>query len=536
MKELCNGTKGLEVELSLRTDTEFFKSAETESIEHDKRAKLFLKNFCGIAYSGQIGFPPDFYDGAVEDITGFDQEEFSQGSPQWRNIVHEDDVAIYDSMMKQLQETHEYVSQIEYRIIHRSGRVRWVRNYSSNHCDASGKLACYGGAIYDITEQKEIEAGIAKMKNLESIGILAGGIAHDFNNLLMAITGYISLAKAKITDDDKAYQLLTEAENISFSGKDLTQQLITFSRGGEPSKRTIHLDSLLTNLIEPLLHGSNTVCKYDIPENLRPIEADEEQLRRAIRNIVTNAKESMPAGGQILVRAANRKIEEKNNVPLSKDDYIEISITDEGTGIPRDCLSKVFDPYFTTKPMGAQRGKGLGLAVVYSILKKHGGCVTVESETSRGTTFRLYFPAARDPISLKLVNKSFIRKNGRRILFMDEEEIVREVAGQIIQGIGYRPVLARHGVEAIEIYKHEKLQGSPFEVVILDLTVKNGMGGKEALEELFSIDPDIRAIVSSGYINDPVIARYKDYGFAGAITKPYKAKELKELIEKVVRQ
>jgi len=386
------------------------------------------------------------------------------------------------------------------------------------------------------TDHKQTETELIKMINLESIGTLAAGLAHDFNNLLMAVTGYISLAKTRLHPEDKAYALLSEAERISFLGKDLTQQLITFSKGGEPVKKIISLHKLIKETAETTLSGSNIKCKYTLPENLYQIEGDDAQIRQVINNIVVNSKEAMPHGGTITIRAANIFVKPVDKIPLPEGDFIKISIEDKGIGISEENLFKIFDPYYTTKILGVQKGMGLGLAVVYSILKRHNGCVTVDSTRHAGSTFYLYLPAYNKESKIRSIHKNALKNTKGKILFMDDEQVIRDVAEQIIRGIGYEPVMASHGIEAIELYRREKESGERFEAAILDLTVKNGMGGKETLKELIYIDPDIKAIISSGYTDDPVIGKFHDYGFIGAITKPYKAKELKELLEKVIQE
>jgi signal transduction histidine kinase/ActR/RegA family two-component response regulator len=393
----------------------------------------------------------------------------------------------------------------------------------------------YEGAIHDITDHKEVETELIKMINLESIGTLAGGIAHDFNNLLMAVTGNISLAKARLHPEDKAYAFLSEAERISFLGKDLTQQLITFSKGGEPTKKVISFHKLIKETAETVISGSNVKCKYILPEDLYQTVGDDTQIRQVINNIIVNAKEAMPRGGTITVRAANIFVKPVDKIPLPEGEFIKISIEDKGTGIPEENLPKLFDPYYTTKIPGVQKGIGLGLAVVYSILRKHNGCVTVNSTRHAGSTFHIYLPAYKKESKIRSIHKKVSRNTKGKILFMDDEQVIRDVAEQIIRGIGYEPVMASHGIEAIELYKREKTSGERFEAAILDLTVKNGMGGKETLKELIYIDPDIKAIISSGYTDNPAIEQYRDHGFIGAITKPYKANELKELLEKVIR-
>jgi len=512
------------------------KRIETALKKSEEQYRLFLQNFSGIAYRGNIDSMPEFYHGKVEEITGYTAEELLSGSPSWKDIVYPEDLAAHNNEFGKLETLANYSSQREYRIIHKDRQIRWVREYVANRSDSSGKPVFYEGTVYDITNHKLTQTELIKMKNLESIGTLAGGIAHDFNNLLMAVTGYISLAKTRLHPEDKAYELLSEAERISFMGKDLTQQLITFSKGGEPAKKVITLYQLVKDTTEAALSGSNITCKYIMPENLYQVEGDEAQIRQVINNIIVNAKEAMVRGGTIVIRAANTFVKPDDKIPLPQGEYAHISIEDEGMGVPEDCLSKIFDPYYTTKIMGAQKGMGLGLAVVYSILKKHNGCVTVDSTTHVGTIFHIYLPAYKKETKVRSIVKKASQNMKSKILFMDDEKIIRDIAEQIIHNIGYDAILAQHGIEAIELFKRERQLGGRFEAVILDLTVKGGMGGRETLKKLIEIDPDIKAIITSGYTNDPVIAKYRDYGFLGAITKPYKANDLKELLEKVLRE
>ncbi len=511
------------------------KEIEAALKKSEERYRLFLQNFTGIAYRGSIDSSPEFYHGAVKDISGYTAQELLSGNPLWENIIYPEDLSTFKSDQEKLRSSAHYSSRKEYRILHRNGQIRWVQEYVTNRCDGSGTPIYYEGTVYDITDHKQTETELIKMINLESIGTLAGGIAHDFNNLLMAVTGYISLAKTRLHPEDKAYALLSEAERISFLGKDLTQQLITFSKGGEPTKKIISFHKLIKETAETVLSSSNIKCKYVLPEDLYQAEGDDTQIRQVVNNIVVNAKEAMPRGGTITIRAANVFIKPVDKIPLPEGEFVKISIEDKGVGIPEENLSRIFDPYYTTKLLGAQKGMGLGLAVVYSILKKHNGCVTVTSTRHAGSTFHVYLPAYKKESKIRSLHKKTSKSTKGKILFMDDEKVIREVAEQIIRGIGYEPVMASHGIEAIELYKREKKSGERFEAAILDLTVKNGMGGKETLKELIYIDPDIKAIISSGYTDDPVIEKYRDYGFIGAITKPYKANELKELLEKVIR-
>jgi len=385
----------------------------------------------------------------------------------------------------------------------------------------------------DLTLRKLIEEELIKMRNLESIGTLAGGVAHDFNNLLMGVTGYMELARMQASPESKVYSYLTEAEKIADHGKELTQQLITFSQGGEPLKKEVKIAPVLKNVSRFTLSGSNVKCEYLLPGNLHTIEADEAQLRQVIHNIVLNAKEAMPKGGTITIRAENATVTGGDILPVSPGDYVKIVIEDKGAGIAPENIPKVFDPYFSTKDMGIQKGMGLGLAIAYSIVKKHNGHIVVESILNTGTSFIVYLPVyVKKPESSEKAGSVPAQK--KRILFMDDEVFIRTIGNEILAHLGYDVTLTQDGNETVLVYKQEKHAGRPFDAVILDLTMKGGIGGKEVLREILSIDPDVKAVISSGYTDDPVLSDYVSFGFRGAITKPYNINRLKEVLKEVM--
>ena len=386
--------------------------------------------------------------------------------------------------------------------------------------------------VRDMTYHKRMEEEIVKSKNLESIGTLAGGIAHDFNNLLMVIMGNISLAKLHLDPDSKAMERLSDAESASMAAKDLTQLLITFSRGGEPWKKVISIAPAIKSTARFVLSGSRIKCKYNLSDSLHAVYADEAQLRQVFHNIINNARESMTMGGVLTIRIDNVVITKKDKIPLPYGDYIKISIEDKGTGIKDEHLSKVFDPYFTTKNMGVQKGMGLGLSVSYSIIKKHAGYIMLESTLGVGTTVYIYLPAYKK--ETEVVSKKKIIQARGRILVMDDVEEVRLVTSNMLIKLGYEVVCAEDGREAVEFYKQAGEVGSPFDAVILDLTVKGGMGGKEAIAELISVDPHVRALIASGYTDDPIMDNFMEYGFRGAVNKPYKMEELGEALNRLI--
>jgi two-component system cell cycle sensor histidine kinase/response regulator CckA len=386
--------------------------------------------------------------------------------------------------------------------------------------------------VHDVTYRKRMEEELVKSKNLESIGTLAGGIAHDFNNLLTVILGNISLAERQLSPGDKVMERLLEAERASISAKDLTQQLVTFSRGGDPWKKIMTVSSVIKNTARFALSGSSVKCRFSLSENLAPVLADEVQLRQVIHNIVTNAKEAMPDGGDITIGGANVKIGREDVIPLPPGNYIRISVKDKGAGIKEEHLSRIFDPYFTTKDMGAQKGLGLGLSISYSIIKKHDGYISVESTAGVGTAVRIYLPASTVGTKDTDAEKATVPKG--RILVMDDAEQVRDVTSNMLIELGYEVACAEHGREAIDLYKQALELEAPFDLVILDLTVQGGMGGKKTLSELRTISPSVKALVATGYTDDPIVNKFSEYGFKGAVTKPYKIEELGEVLKKLI--
>jgi PAS domain S-box-containing protein len=387
--------------------------------------------------------------------------------------------------------------------------------------------------IKDITERKRLEEELQRVEKLESIGTLAGGIAHDFNNILTAILGNITLAERDIEPKGKAAERLLEAKKASLRAKDLTQQLLIFSRGGAPIKEVASIAELLEESALFTLRGSNVKCEFSLPDDLWSIEIDRGQMSQVITNLVINADEAMPEGGLLNIGAKNTVIERKA-LPLPKGDYVEITVEDHGVGIQEKHLGRIFEPYFTTK----QKGTGLGLATTYSIIKNHNGYITVESEPGVGTTFHIYLPASKKPVTKKeeveegAVQAAFPGR--KRILVMDDEETIRDMLSNALSTAGFEVELASDGKEAIERYEKAMELGQPFDAVIMDLTIPGGMGGKEAIKKLIEIDPDVKAIVSSGYSTDPIMADFRKYGFSAVMTKPYSVGEMERTLHRIL--
>jgi PAS domain S-box-containing protein len=399
--------------------------------------------------------------------------------------------------------------------------------------DGDGKVVGLLGIFWDITERKQLEEERKKASRLESIGVLAGGIAHDFNNILTAVLGNISLAHA-IADEDinKAKEILAEAEQAALSAKDLTLQLLTFARGGEPVKKIISISSLISDTARFALRGSNVKSDLQLERDLWPVDADEGQIKQVINNIVINACQAMPRGGLISIQTANLGVGSGDSLPLAEGKYIRTTIADQGIGIADEYLAQIFDPYFTTK----QKGSGLGLATSYSIVKRHGGHITVESDLNAGSKFHIYLPASMKPVEAKEVKMGAIPTAGGRILVMDDEKILCDAVARMLKYLGHEVEVVGDGVEAVRGYGDAIKANRPFDVVILDLTIPGGMGGKETIKQLLELDPDVKTIVSSGYSNDSVMSNFKEYGFSGMVAKPYQIDELKKVLFEVLEK
>ena len=389
----------------------------------------------------------------------------------------------------------------------------------------------------DITEKQKLEAELFKARKLESLGVLAGGIAHDFNNILTGVITNIFMAKLGLPADGENHKLLIDAEKACFRASRLTKQLLTFSKGGAPVKEVCSIKELIEETVGFCLSGSNAGYRLELPDDLSAANVDKGQIDQVLNNLLINAQQAMPLGGTIVVSAENVEVSRNDKaidqrlLALDPGAYVKVSISDEGMGIADGDLEKIFDPYFTTKA----RGNGLGLTTSYSIIKNHNGVIIVDSELGRGSVFSFILPAA--DLSMESANdqeKPQPRGNSK-ILVMDDDDAVRTVISRLLQGYGYKVQCTATGDETITAYKNAFGDGEAFAVVIMDLTIPGGVGGKETVKVLREFDPDVKAIVSSGYSNDPIMANFRDYGFKGVIVKPFDIEDFVRTVENVVR-
>lgn len=389
------------------------------------------------------------------------------------------------------------------------------------------------GIIMDITDQKRMEEELLNIEHLESIGTLAGGIAHDFNNLLMAIQGSVYLAREE-KDPATAREYLRDTEESINEATNLTRQLLTFARGGVPVKQSLDVETCVREAVLFSLRGSEAEAVFDFQDELNRIDADREQIVQVLQNMALNSVQAMSGGGRIKVGCSNVHLDRDNQADLKPGDYVRLSIKDDGEGIPDDDLKKIFNPYFTTKPDGT----GLGLSTSYSIVKRHGGVIRVFSEEGIGTEFVIYVPSVTgggEKETEGSVKHGKDRTMGSaRVLIMDDDPRVRQVLGSMLAALGHSVTESVDGREAVELYRQGMASGRPFDAVIMDLTVPGGMGGEAAIEELRKMDPDVKAIVSSGYANNPVLSSYGDYGFYGSLVKPYSLSLLRDELDSVL--
>ncbi|MCK5065651.1 MAG: response regulator, partial [Candidatus Fermentibacteraceae bacterium] len=353
---------------------------------------------------------------------------------------------------------------------------------------------------------------------------------HDFNNILTGILGNIDLAKSYSDPESEVYQFLVEALNASTRAKGLTHKLLTFSKGGVPLKKSTSLAEVINDSVNFILTGSSVMFEYSETDGLWPVEIDEVQFRQVIENLTINAHQAMPDGGNFTINAENVDIGSERNLSLRERRFVKLTIKDTGVGISKENLHKIYDPYFTTK----DKGNGLGLATAYSIIKKHEGMIRVESVVGEGTTFFINIPASDEIPSVGKADNPDLRTGEGRILIMDDDKVVRMVAIEMLTNSGFEVIGVQDGSEAVVLYAEAENLKEPFNAVILDLTVSGGMGGQKTVEKLLKIDPDVNAIVSSGYAKDPVLANYADYGFKGMISKPFNITELADCVFKVL--
>jgi len=412
-------------------------------------------------------------------------------------------------------------------------RLRLVEGRLVPVADVSSKRVGAVLVLRDITERQRMEEKLQNAAKMESVGLLAGGIAHDFNNILTAILSNLTLLQLDLSGMPEQASMLDDAVRATKRAAELTLQLLTFSKGGDPVRSAVQLPEVIREAATFANRGSSVRSEFDMAAGLWAADVDKAQISQVIQNLVINATQAMPLGGTLRIAASNERIGAGTHLVLPEGAYVRIAVADTGSGITPEHLGRIFDPYFTTK----LQGHGLGLATVFSIIKRHQGHIDVSSVLGKGTTFTFWLPAARVPEAQQGASPGFIAAgSGGRVLFMDDEEPILRMAEKLMQRMGLEFESVADGRAAIDRYRSAKEAGRPFDLVVMDLTIPGGMGGREAISVLREFDPGVKAIVSSGYSSDLAMADFRKHGFRGMVAKPYDISELATVIRNVLAE
>lgn len=464
-------------------------------------------------------------------IFGISPTTFEANYEAFLSFVHPEDLdMVKDSMVQTLEQGQPY--KLDHRIVLPDGQIRHVHEQAEVIRDDSGAAIRMVGTVVDITRRKLLEAERIKSQKLESVGLLAGGIAHDFNNILTVLIGNLNLMRTCYDDRGLLDECLDSADEATHQASQLTQQLLTFARGGTPVKKAASVAKLLRECAGLAVRGSNVLCRVTDCEDTLASEIDSGQISQVLNNLILNAVQAMPEGGEIVVSAERVILEADQVAELKSGEWVKFSVSDSGSGITPENLPKIFDPYFTTKTTGS----GLGLAGAHSIIGNHGGAITVATEVNVGSTFTVYLPILETEI-VELVQKTKSVTPGEfsgKILVMDDEGYLRDIANRSLKMLGFEVVGVADGEGAIIEFIRARQAGAPFDVIILDLTVPGSMGGVQALKRILELDPQVKAIVSSGYNDDPIMANYRDHGFCDILPKPYKLEDLRSVLQSVL--
>ncbi|MCB1869261.1 MAG: transporter substrate-binding domain-containing protein [Gammaproteobacteria bacterium] len=516
-----------------RQTREIRQSSEALAAEKE-RLEVTLASIGDAVIATDVGGAVVLLNKIAEELTGWNRKD-AIGLPLQKvfQIVDERNGRPFDDPVTRVLQSNQIVGLASHTaLIARDGTRRSIADSGAPIRDAKGATLGVILVFRDISAHKRTEEELLKIRKLESLGVLAGGIAHDFNNILASILGYTSLALLDRDTSETQRSRLQEVEKAANRARDLTQQLLTFSKGGEPVKQIASIPGVIRDSADFVLRGGNVSCSYKFADDLWAAEFDQGQISQVIQNLIINAAQAMPTGGTIEVTGENF-VQTTSNQILDDGNFVRICIRDHGIGIPSELCRRIFDPYFTTK----QEGSGLGLAITHSIIARHNGHISVESIPGEGSAFTILLPATKGlPPSRSEQIAAVPGNSGSRILVMDDDEMMRELATEMLSLAGYQVTTVREGNEAINLYAETLRTGETFDLVILDLTVRGGMGGKDAVQGILDIDPAARVIVASGYSNDPVMAHYQNYGFRAAIAKPYNVADFTATVAEVLSE
>jgi len=499
-------------------------------IDEKKRFELAMQTVNDGVFDWNLRTNEIYYSPVWKKLLGYEDHEIKNEFSEWERLTDSKDVKASWGIMNEVISGKRKKFEKEFKMRHKNGHWVDILSRANAFFDENGVGIRVVGTHVDITERKRIEKHLLHSQKMDAIGTLAGGIAHDFNNMLGIITGNISYILSKLNEDNEFYKILTDMQKSSKQATYLTNQLLTFSKGGAPVKQVMNINKIINQSAIFSNRGAQSKCIFELSENLLPAEVDEGQINQVVNNIVINANQAMPNGGTILIRTENAHIEPGTDIPLKTGRYIKITFQDQGIGIPQKHLLHIFDPFFTTR----KKGSGLGLATTYSIIKRHDGHIKVDSKRDKGTVFTIYLPASTKEINDHEEQKKLVHHGQGKILIMDDQKAILKMVQRMLSSMGYQAACATDGSQAIEMYKEAYDSKDCFDAVILDLTVPGGMGGLKTIIELKKIDSDIKAIVSSGYSNDPIMSNYEDYGFCGIVPKPYSKDQLADVLNDVL--
>jgi PAS domain S-box-containing protein len=464
----------------------------------------------------------------AEELTGWPQEE-ACGRPigEVFHIINELSRKPWENPVQKVLESGNIIELANHTLlISRQGTERIIADSGAPIKDVSGATIGVVLVFRDMTEKQKLIDATQKNQKLEALGVLAAGIAHDFNNLLGGVFGYIDLAKQEMQDAGHSPQYLDDAVSAVERARGLTAQLLTFAKGSAPIIKAGSIATVIKEAVQFALSGTNVSATFAFDSILGSALFDKNQISQVIDNMVINATHAMPRGGEIIVSGSTVHIEEKQHPELPAGEYVKISIADSGIGIPRDILPNIFDPFFTTKA----KGSGLGLATSYSILKKHGGTIEVESQQGKGTTFHLYVPATGDAQGTTEDSAQGLHTGKGHILVMDDEMVLRRVLTKMLEKCGYTVETASTGEQALARYSEAKKHGPAFDAVILDLTISGGMGGRETVKRLRDMGETLPVFVASGYASEEIMADPERFGFTASLSKPFMMRELSDML------
>ncbi len=518
------------VYLKLEEESHKLQKTREAMAKKEKKINSLIDASSDLAWEMDKNFIITYVSPEIFDFLGYKPDEIITTSfTKLISPANEDKIKFHinESIKKQCAFRH-----LECEVLHKNGKKVKLETNGVPYVSPVGSIQGFVCVSTNINKQKKMELEIFKASKLESMSVLAGGIAHDFNNMLTAINGNIVLAKAISEPGSKIENILNSAQHACRMATGLTRQLLTFSKGGEPVKKIVYIRETIKEAVNFSLRGSNVKCEFDIQDDLLPVEIDEGQICQVVNNLTINAAQAMPDGGMLKMTGENIVIGEHDFQPLSPGSYIKLQIIDHGIGIAEEDLVNIFDPYFTTK----EKGNGLGLTVSYAIIKNHGGHLRVKSKKGSGTSFLIYLPTAQENFVKK--NKTYNKTTSPdidhlRILLMDDEDIVLETSKLLLIHLGHEVTTTKNGNEAVTEFITAKKNNRPYSLVILDLTIPGGLGAQDTISRLKLLDPKIKTIVASGYSNAPEMINFADYGFDGAIVKPYDLESLSTMLMKI---